>query len=132
MRAPRATAPKILVVDDDDGIREVLTEALAMDGHRVSCAPNGKVALEQALASQPDLIVLDLMMPVMSGWQFLEARRRHRSLAAIPVVVVTAALDPQVDGAAAILRKPFDLDTLSSTIRVLCGREGPSLHESSP
>ena len=131
MRASRARSPKILVVDDDEGIREVLAEALAMEGYRVSSAVNGEVALEQALANRPDLIVLDLMMPVMSGWQFREAKRRYRSLAAIPVVVVTAALDPQVDGTASILRKPFDLDTLSSTVRDLCGGGRHSLQESS-
>jgi len=113
--------PMILVVDDDDDIREMIAEALVLDGYRVSTAPNGKVALEQARAHRLDLIILDLMMPVMNGWQFLEAQREDPDLATIPVVVVTATLDAQVEGAAMLLRKPFDLDALLTTVARLCG-----------
>jgi CheY-like chemotaxis protein len=114
-------APKILVVDDDHDIRELIAEVLALDGYRVSTAPNGKVALEQAHVNRPDLIVLDLMMPVMCGWEFMEAQRGDPELAHVPVIVVTAALDCEVEGAAALLRKPFDLDTLLATVARLCG-----------
>ena len=83
--------PLILVVDDDDDIREMIAETLVLDGYRVSTAPNGSVALEQAHVNRPDLIVLDLMMPVMNGWQFLEAQREDPELVTVPVVVVTAS-----------------------------------------
>ena len=129
------TKPMILVVDDDHDIREVIAESLALDGYLVCAAPNGKIALEQAHAKRPDLIVLDLMMPVMSGEEFLAARREDRELAATPVVVITAAIDSQVEGAAVLLQKPFELETLLATVARLCGEgrrlDGPGWSASS-
>ena len=123
--------PLVGVVDDEPEIREVIAETLELTGYRVSAAPNGKVALEQAKVDRPDLFVLDLMMPVMSGWQFLEAQRRDPELAPIPVIVVTAATDSHVEGAAVLLRKPFDLDALVTAATRLCG--GPEqLDDPSP
>jgi len=119
--ASARVVPTILVVDDEPDIREMISEMLLLDGYRVRTAPNGKIALGQARLSRPDLIVLDLMMPVMSGWQFLEAKEEDPDLAGIPVVVVTAALDARVEGAAMLLRKPFDLDTLLHAVARLCG-----------
>ncbi len=116
-----ATRAKILVVDDNRDIRELMAEALMLEGYRLQSAPNGKVALEQARATPPDLIVLDLMMPIMSGWEFLEAQRGDPKLAAIPVIVVTAVIDPHVEFAAELLRKPFDLSTLLATVARCCG-----------
>jgi CheY-like chemotaxis protein len=115
----------ILVVDDDRDICFTIAEALALDGHRVLTASNGQMALEQARRNRPDLIVLDLMMPVMSGWQFLEARREDPDLASVPVIVITAFPETQVDGAAVILQKPFDVDTLLAIVARLfqVGRE---------
>ena len=137
--AVRARAmPLILVVDDEYDIRDLIAEALALEGFDVSTASNGKDALEQARANPPDLILLDLMMPVMSGWEFMEAQRRDPELASIPVLVVTASFDSEVEGAAALMRKPFDLDTLLPTVARLCdgGRDHVSrverlLHRSS-
>jgi CheY-like chemotaxis protein len=119
----------ILVVDDDDDIREMIAEALVLNGYRVSTAPNGTVALEQARAHRLDLIILDLMMPVMNGWQFLEAQREDPDLATIPVVVVTATLDAQVESASMLLRKPFDLDTLLTIVARLCGGKPERLEQ---
>src|SRR6266568_826666 len=118
-------APMILIVDDDPDIRETLAEALELDGYRVSTAANGKIALEQARVTRPDLILLDLMMPVMSGWAFMEARRGYPGLASVPVVVITAAFDACADGATVFLRKPFELNTLLTIVARLCdgGRE---------
>jgi two-component system, chemotaxis family, chemotaxis protein CheY len=115
----RAGAPMILVVDDNFDIREMVAEALALDGYRVSTASNGKEALEQAHRDRPDLIVLDLMMPVMTGWQFMEAQRGDPDLAAIPVVVVTAFADAHPEGAAAFMQKPFGIGTLLTTVSAL-------------
>jgi CheY-like chemotaxis protein len=117
--------PTILVVDDDQEIRSMIAEALALDGHRVLTASNGQMALEQARRHHPDLIVLDLMMPVMSGWEFLEARREDPDLASVPVIVDTAFPEAQIDGAAVILQKPFDVDTLLATVaRLHAGGRG--------
>jgi CheY-like chemotaxis protein len=119
MRAPEA--PLILVVDDDYDIREVIADVLTHGGYRVSAASNGKVALEETRANRPDLIVLDLMMPVMNGWQFMEARRADPGIAGIPVVVITAFRNAHVEGAAELIQKPFDFETLLTAAARLCG-----------
>jgi DNA-binding response OmpR family regulator len=118
--------PRILVVDDDRDIRETLAEAMAHAGYLVNAAPDGKVALEQARLNLPNLILLDLMMPVMSGWDFLMARRGVPALASVPVVVVSAAFDREVDGAAMVLQKPFDLSGLLAIVARLCAAHGES------
>ncbi|HEX7623858.1 MAG TPA: response regulator [Anaeromyxobacteraceae bacterium] len=115
--------PAILIVDDDRDIREGLADILGLAGYLVRTAANGKVALEEAQESWPDLIILDLMMPVMNGWKFLEAQRRHPRLASIPVIVASASTASQVEGAAVLLRKPFDVDTLLAIVARICGGE---------
>jgi CheY-like chemotaxis protein len=79
-----------LVVDDDPTARSVLGHMLERENWRVEEAVNGKQALEQVAKSQPDLILLDLMMPEMDGFQFVEALRKREEWRAIPVVVVSA------------------------------------------
>lgn len=119
-------APRILVVEDDNAIRQIIAELLEEEGYRVECAVNGADALARLEASEaPALILLDLTMPVMDGWSFRETQRRDPRLALIPTVVVTAshANDPHAaDGLAAdaFLAKPFDLDRLIATVHRLC------------
>lgn len=102
----------VLVVEDEQDIRETLRDILEMEGYRVRCACNGKEALD-ALAEMPRplLILLDLMMPVMSGYELLQALRANDDLASIPVTVVSAVGDRLAEGTA-VLRKPVDLETL--------------------
>jgi signal transduction histidine kinase/DNA-binding response OmpR family regulator/CHASE3 domain sensor protein len=85
-----ATAPLALVVDDDPTARSVLGHMLERESWRVEEAVNGKQALEQVTRSQPGLILLDLMMPEMDGFQFVEELRKREEWRAIPVVVVSA------------------------------------------
>ena len=109
----------ILLVDDDPDSRMLVAEALVEKGYRVQQAENGRHALELlagGTSPPPDMILLDLMMPVMDGWQFLAARSLDPRLASIPVLVLSsmevmkASLEPNdVHG---IVRKPFDLDEL--------------------
>ena len=113
---PRSDRGVILVVEDNSDIRDMVAEALEMDGYRVETAPNGSIALEQVRVSRPHIIVLDLMMPVMTGWQLLEALRQVPELASVPVVVVTALEDARPEGAVAFVRKPFSLETLLATV----------------
>ncbi|MFL5274543.1 MAG: response regulator [Anaeromyxobacteraceae bacterium] len=108
----------ILLVDDDPGLRDALGEALEIDGHRVETAVHGADALAKlAAGARPDLILLDLMMPVMDGWQFRAAQLAHPDYASIPVIVITAAgvLKQQID-TCRILRKPFRMEELFQAI----------------
>lgn len=84
------TKGSILVVEDDDVTLDMMTRMLEKEGWVVSTAKNGRVGLERAVVINPSLILLDLMMPVMDGFGFLEERRRNELLQGIPVVVVTA------------------------------------------
>jgi CheY-like chemotaxis protein len=116
----------VLIVDDDIDVREVLAETLAETGFDVTTACNGLDALMtiRCMKVRPAVILLDLMMPIMDGYGFLEARGRDPALAAIPIAIVTAGhgIDrARLDDDVPILRKPFDvpqllgvLDTLSS------------------
>ncbi|HWX35745.1 MAG TPA: response regulator, partial [Steroidobacteraceae bacterium] len=86
---------KILVVEDERGQREALAEVLSRLGYEVQCAANGSEALELMRHSEslPGLILLDLMMPVMDGWEFRAQQRKDRALADVPVVVLSALGD---------------------------------------
>jgi CheY-like chemotaxis protein len=118
-----STAPKgeVLVVEDDFAIRETLRELLEDEGYDVSWASNGREALELLAHRAPRVILLDLMMPVMDGWEFRVAQQKDPALARIPVVVISAdhALDQKVAALAVDgwLAKPFELDALLTTLR---------------
>ena len=106
---------RILLVDDDDSIRQVVTVFLTDEGYDVAGAADGQAALNQVETFKPDIILLDLRMPVMDGWEFV---RLYRDLPGphAPIVAFVAALHPRAVqeeiGAAALLEKPFDLDDL--------------------
>jgi DNA-binding response OmpR family regulator len=110
----------ILVVDDDDSIRQIVRLCLSDEGYRVHEAPNGEAALEVLGNFNPELILLDLRMPVMDGREFA---RRYRMLPGphAPIVAFVAALNVTEECAdletAAILSKPFDLDDLLAAVR---------------
>ena len=112
---------RILVVDDDEIIREVITLTLVDEGYEVLTAANGKEALKivEQDAEPPDLILLDMRMPVMDGWAFAH-NYRQLSAPQAPIVVLTAATDAaafaaqvKADG---YLAKPFDLDKLIQVV----------------
>jgi CheY-like chemotaxis protein len=109
-----AAVPRVLVVDDDPDIREAMADMLGTMGYAVATAVNGAAALLLVRAERFDLIVLDLMMPVMTGWEFREAQLRDPAIAGVPVIVVSAARAPRPVAAAAFLPKPFDVDELLS------------------
>jgi CheY-like chemotaxis protein len=105
----------ILLIDDDRDIRETLGELLTMIGYHVTLACHGREALDILEGgASPDLILLDLMMPVMDGYEFREAQRKLPGGSEIPVFVMSASPIEGQDGldAARIFRKPFDLDEL--------------------
>jgi CheY-like chemotaxis protein len=108
----------LLVVEDSGLVRGGLKMLLEWEGFRVACAANGQEALEQLRgADRPDLILLDLSMPVLSGWQFLEKQRRDPALAPIPVLVVTGCDGEAPPGVAGLLHKPFEPEQLLEAIR---------------
>jgi CheY-like chemotaxis protein len=112
----------VLVVDDDEDIRELLRVALTADGYRVAGVPNGRDALHYLRShAETCMIVLDLILPVMDGAQFRRAQLLDRSLAWIPLVVMSAAVDADRRarelGARHLLRKPLDLDEVRRTLR---------------
>lgn len=106
----------ILIVEDEREIREVLQQALEFEGYTTLAASNGAEAMDALDKETPALILLDLMMPVMDGWEFLE-RRKPRD-AAIPVIVVSAVagMGSRSAKADAFLKKPVELDTLLQTV----------------
>ncbi|MGC4000520.1 MAG: response regulator [Anaeromyxobacter sp.] len=107
----------VLVVDDEADIRQAVSEILADEGYVVVGARDGAEALAQARAAHPSLVLLDLMMPRMNGWEFREAQRQDPELAKIPVVVLSAlARDKGID-ASGYIEKPFDLDDLLTAVR---------------
>ena len=118
----------VLVVDDDAGTRDVLTDALGDEGYQVRTASSGQEALRVLQQEgHPSLILLDMRMPVMDGTAFLEAYRRLPGPHA-PVVALTAAGRPAIDdvhGVDGVLAKPFALDDLLAVVeRYLGGGRG--------
>jgi CheY-like chemotaxis protein len=112
----------ILLAEDDLDIRDVLQDALEEIGCDVIPARTGKQALDFLAndpRSPPDIVILDLMMPLVTGWQVLEVIQRDPALAKIPVVILTAATQDRPSGVAALLSKPFRIETLLETIRRL-------------
>jgi two-component system, OmpR family, response regulator MprA len=107
---------RILVVDDDDTIRATIAEALELDGFIVETASNGAEAWVLVSERPPSGILLDLMMPVMNGWQFLEKCRAAGVCDGTPVVIMSAyhKLSSEVAklGVSGYVSKPFDLDVL--------------------
>ena len=117
---------RVLVVEDDDGIRHAVAEGLELEGYEVLTATNGAEALERVRAGRPDAVVLDLMMPVMDGWAFLDACQREELCKGTPVLVVSAyrALPetaPQL-GVRGCIAKPFDLDVVLGAVERLVQR----------
>ena len=124
-----ACCGRVLVVEDDDDLRGSLTHSLQCEGYDVEEARNGREALDclhKTDGHRPGCILLDLMMPVMNGWQFREAQQQDPdpSIADIPVIVLSAVgghvQKVQPLDAVAFMRKPFDLDVLLETIQRHC------------
>ena len=109
----------ILVVEDDADLQTALLEGLKDEGYEVRAAPNGLEALAELLSDdeRPSLILLDLMMPLMNGWQFLDERIHYPGLSSIPVLVLTASTHARPAQAAAVLRKPIQPIELFETVR---------------
>jgi CheY-like chemotaxis protein len=118
--------PVVLIVDDDDAIREVLKLALETDDYSAEVACDGEDALSWLRQHRvPCLILLDLMMPIMNGWELLEQLHQDERLARVPEVLTTAfERDLGTAAALPVLRKPIELGVLLETVhRYCCGTE---------
>ncbi len=122
---PAGGAARILLVDDEDDNREVLELVLAWEGFEISQASSGREALAKVARQAPDLILLDLMMPEMTGYEVLETLKADPATRAIPVMMVSAITDPGVKaralaaGAESFLSKPIDRDDLVQRVGAL-------------
>ncbi len=105
----------VLVVDDESDIRQAVAEILSDEGFQVMGACDGADALAKARAYHPSLVLLDLMMPGMDGWEFRRAQKHDPEVSGIPVVVLSA-LGPDSLDAEGYVGKPFDLDDLVSAV----------------
>ena len=113
----------ILIVDDDDMIRDLVADALKDEGYTVVTARDGAEGLARAEEQPPSLVLLDMRMPVLDGWGFARAARARGMR--LPIVVMTAAENAdhwcQEIGGDGCLPKPFDLDLLFETVSRLAG-----------
>jgi CheY-like chemotaxis protein len=114
----------ILIVEDDEDIRSDLIAILSVKGYSVAGSANGQEALAHLRApstsvAPPAVILLDLRMPVMNGWEFLAAQKEDPALSAIPVIICSGDgnVDPKSMSAAGFLRKPFELSHLFSLLK---------------
>jgi DNA-binding response OmpR family regulator len=114
---------RVLIVEDDPDASEMLAAACRLEGYQAYLAGDGCQALRQLSAGvAPDLILLDLDMPVMDGWEFRSVQQHHREWADIPVVIISAEIagGHRLDIAPlAELAKPLDVDALSAILRAL-------------
>jgi CheY-like chemotaxis protein len=109
-------AGRVLVVDDDKDIRESLADILTEEGYEVAEAANGLQALAEIEREHPDVVLLDLMMPVMDGWKTLQILRRTPRHADVPIVILSAISAP---GAADYIQKPISLDKLLALLEMV-------------
>lgn len=125
MTSESRAAHTILVVDDDEQTRKSLHEVLEAEGYGVVTAANGQEALEKLNEGDaPSLILLDLMMPVMDGWQFLALQKSNPPSRRIPIVLLSGmAFIQDAPGVADFISKPIRADKLLACIRRFCGEK---------
>jgi CheY-like chemotaxis protein len=116
----------VMVVEDDRDVRETIAEILADNEYQTILASNGEEALStlRAAPAKPCVILLDIMMPVMNGWEFRAQQKSEAALSTIPVVVITAHADASRAAAemeaAGFLRKPLKLESLLASVSRFC------------
>jgi DNA-binding response OmpR family regulator len=121
--------PRVMLVDDDAAVRSAVSGALAGEGYDVSCLGDAEEALRQALAEPPSLVLLDVTMPRLDGWELCEILRRQSQTREVPVLFITGRTDVrdritamQVGGTD-FISKPFHAKDLRAKVRALVGRD---------
>lgn len=113
----------VLIVEDDEDLREMMAQLLTLEGYQAAAVANGREALQYLQDSEkPQVILLDLMMPVMDGWEFRRQQQADPALAPVPVIVLSALDQTRASNleADAFLKKPLDFDRLLSLVREYC------------
>jgi CheY-like chemotaxis protein len=113
----------VLIVEDDDDLREMMAQLLSLEGFQTAAVANGQEALDYLRHEvAPHLILLDLMMPVMDGWEFRRQQQANPTMAQVPVIVLSALDHVRTAevSAEAILKKPLDFDRLLELVRSYC------------
>ena len=114
----------VLIVEDDEDLREMMAQLLTLEGFDAAIVANGREALEYLHhnSTVPDVILLDLMMPVMDGWEFRRRQKADPALAPVPVIVLSALDQTRAANldATAFLKKPLDFDRLLTLVRTHC------------
>jgi CheY-like chemotaxis protein len=121
-RSSAAYCP-ILIVEDDADLREMMAQLLSLEGFQAATVANGKEAFQYLFVSEcPEVILLDLMMPVMDGWEFRRRQRADPALSEVPVIVLSAIDQPRAIDlhADAFLKKPLDFDRLLQLVHEFC------------
>jgi CheY-like chemotaxis protein len=119
----------VLIVEDDDDVREFMELLIATSGYETMSAADGLEALERMRERRPCVVLLDLQMPRMDGWQFREHQLRDPQLAQVPVVCITACVEPHVVTRRLGLRclpKPADFPSVLNEVRAVCGPSNES------
>lgn len=117
---------RVLIVDDEPSIRQLVATLLTLEGFDVTTAPDGRAALEQVQADAPDVVLSDVRMPHMTGYELLAALRADPALRAVRFILLTSSTGDDataqiaVEMADACLSKPFTRDLLLDTLRTLC------------
>ena len=113
----------VLVVEDEADLREMMRDALELNGYAVVTAEDGQEALDEDRRHRDlCLVILDLLMPVMNGWDFFQKMRQRSELASVPVVVHSSAPGPAPAGVTRVLQKPMMFDRLLSVVREYCAQ----------
>jgi CheY-like chemotaxis protein len=118
----------VLIVEDDADLREMMAQLLTLEGYQIETVANGREALEYLSdAPRPDVILLDLMMPIMDGWEFRKRQQNDPALADVPVIVLTALDQAQARASdlngVDFLKKPLDFDRLLELVRRRCRQQ---------
>ena len=113
----------VLIVEDDADLREMMAQLLTLEGYNAATVSNGREALQYLETGRPpELILLDLMMPVMDGWEFRRHQKADPEMSQVPVIVLSALDQGRATGLdpAAFLKKPLDFDRLLQLVRHYC------------
>jgi CheY-like chemotaxis protein len=113
----------VLIVEDDADLRDMMAQLLSLEGFNAASVSNGREALEYLHnGARPDVILLDLMMPVMDGWEFRRRQQADPAMADVPVIVLSALDQSRAAdvNASAFLKKPLDFDRLLTLVRTYC------------